>query len=211
MSNKKGGNNRDQGYASYDVDRFDDYSDSNLQYTSYEKSGSVNRYGDNGDGGHSHDHWNSNSDYNNGSNSDSSRSSSNGSSNPSTGEVQGNGGCYLTSACMKHMLNNFDDNCEELTILRWFRDKYVSPEDISHYYNTAPIIVEVIEELGDNSKVYNYIYDNIVKACVNAIKNGDYDFAYNRYKSSTLILEEQFARPKLTERLIKALKFKNNN
>jgi hypothetical protein len=26
--------------------------------------------------------------------------------------------CYLTSACMKHMKENFDDNCEELTILR---------------------------------------------------------------------------------------------
>ena len=44
MSDKKGGSNRDWGYASYDVDRYDDYSDSNLQYTSYEKSGSVNRY-----------------------------------------------------------------------------------------------------------------------------------------------------------------------
>ena len=32
------------GYASYDVDKYDDYSDSNLQYTSYEKDGSVNRY-----------------------------------------------------------------------------------------------------------------------------------------------------------------------
>lgn len=40
----KGGNNRDWGYASYDVDKYDDYSDSNLQYTSYEKDGSVNRY-----------------------------------------------------------------------------------------------------------------------------------------------------------------------
>ena len=43
MANSKGGNNRDWGYASYDVDRYTDYSDSNLQYTSYEKSGSVNR------------------------------------------------------------------------------------------------------------------------------------------------------------------------
>ena len=121
------------------------------------------------------------------------------------------GGCYLTSACMKHMQDNFDDNCEELTILRWFRDKFVSKEDIEHYYKTAPIIVEAIDEVEENDNIYNYIYDNIVNVCVVAIKNGDYDFAYNRYKNSILALEEQFARPKLTDRLVKTLKLKNQN
>lgn len=123
----------------------------------------------------------------------------------------GSGGCYLTSACMKHMQDNFDDNCEELTILRWFRDKFVSKEDIEHYYKTAPIIVEAIDDVEENDNIYNYIYDNIVNACVVAIKNGDYDFAYNRYKNSILALEEQFARPKLTDRLVKTLKLKNQN
>lgn len=119
------------------------------------------------------------------------------------------GSCYLTSACMKHMKDNFDDNCEELTILRWFRDKFVSKEDIEHYYKTAPIIVEAIDEVEENDNIYDYIYDNVVNACVVAIKNGDYDFAYNRYKNSILALEEQFARPKLTDRLVKTLKLKN--
>ena len=123
----------------------------------------------------------------------------------------GSGGCYLTSACMKHMQDNFDDNCEELTILRWFRDKFVSKEDIEHYYKTAPIIVEAIDDVEENDNIYNYIYDNIVNACVVAIKKGDYDFAYNRYKNSILALEEQFARPKLTDRLVKTLKLKNQN
>jgi len=63
--------------------------------------------------------------------------------------------CYLTTACMRHMALNFDDNCEELTILRWFRDKYVSKEDIKHYYNTAPIVVAAINEVEDNNKIYN--------------------------------------------------------
>lgn len=54
----------------------------------------------------------------------------------------GSGGCYLTSACMKHFQKNFDDNCYELTVLRWFRDNFVSKEDIEHYYNVAPIIVK---------------------------------------------------------------------
>ena len=57
------GKNRDWGYASYNVD---DEGDERLSYTSYENSGSVNRYHDNGDGGHSHSHWDSKDDYNNG-------------------------------------------------------------------------------------------------------------------------------------------------
>lgn len=39
----KGGKNRDWGYASYDVDKYDDYSDSNLGYTSYENNGKIIR------------------------------------------------------------------------------------------------------------------------------------------------------------------------
>ncbi len=117
-------------------------------------------------------------------------------------------GCYLTTACMKHMQEEFDDNCEELTILRWFRDKFVSEEDIKHYYKTAPIIVDAINKLEDNKKIYKYIYENVVDACVKAIKNKDYDFAYNRYKSSILALEEQYARKALEERLVNALKLK---
>ena len=37
----------------------------------------------------------------------------------------GSGGCYLTSACMKYFQENFNDNCYELTLLRWFRDNFV--------------------------------------------------------------------------------------
>ena len=85
-------------------------------------------------------------------------------------------------------------------------DKYVSGEDINHYYKTAPIIVSLINSKKDNNRIYNYIYNNVVKACVDAIKKGDYEFAYNRYKSSILTLEEEFARLKLTENLAKVLR-----
>lgn len=119
------------------------------------------------------------------------------------------GGCYLTSACMQHFQEKFDDNCEELNILRDFRDKFVSKEDVAHYYQTAPIIVEAINNSENNDSIYNYIYKNIVNACVCAIKKGDYEFAYNRYKSSVVALEEQFARPALEQRFVKVLKFNN--
>lgn len=117
--------------------------------------------------------------------------------------------CYLTTACMRHMKENFDDNCSELMTLRCFRDKYVSKEDIEHYYTIAPMIVEEIEKINDNFSVYNYIYENIVLYCVNAIKQGNYEIAYSRYKNSVLALENEYIKPRLEQRLIKVLKIKS--
>lgn len=183
------GNNRDWGYASYNVD---DENDEKLTYTSYERSGSVNRYSDNGDGGHSHSHWNNSDDYNKGNDRDWGRDESNGSPNPSTGEVQNNGGCYLTSACMNFYQKNFDDNCYELFVLRWFRDNYVSKKDIEHYYDVAPKIVAEIDKLKEREIAYNYIYDNIIDYCIEQLETGNYTEAYNRYKESVLNLERNF-------------------
>ena len=176
----KGGSNRDWGYASYDVDRYDDDSDSNLQ--------------------------NNSSDYNNGNEPDYSRRESNSSPNPSIGDVQNNGGCYLTSACMRCFQENFDDNCYELRVLRWFRDNFVSKEDIEHYYEIAPIIVESINKEEKSDIIYDYIYDNIVDYCIEQIEQGNYDAAYSRYKNSIIALEEQFAKPILQRQFVKTLK-----
>lgn len=100
----------------------------------------------------------------------------------------------------------FDDNCYELTVLRWFRDNFVSKEDIKHYYQIAPIIVEAIDKEEQNEVIYNYIYDNVVDYCVTQIENGNYIEAYNRYKSSILSFEETFAKPLLQQKIVKTLK-----
>ena len=118
----------------------------------------------------------------------------------------GSGGCYLTSACMKYFQEKFDDNCYELTVLRWFRDNFVSKEDIEHYYEVAPIIVENINKEEKANIIYDYIYDNIVDYCVEQIEQGIYDKAYSRYRNSVLTLEEQFAKPLLQQRFVKTLK-----
>lgn len=114
--------------------------------------------------------------------------------------------CFLTTACMKYFQENFDDNCYELIVLRWFRDNFVSKEDKEHYYEVAPVIVETINKEEKSGIIYDYIYDNIVDYCVKQIEQGNYDKAYSRYKNSVLILEEQFARPMLEQRLVKTLK-----
>lgn len=92
--------------------------------------------------------------------------------------------CYLTTACMKHQLEDFDDNCYELFILRWFRDNFTTSSDINHYYKVAPQIVKCIDKDPNCDVIYNYIYESIIVPCVKAIKYGDFEFAYKRYKSS---------------------------
>lgn len=102
------------------------------------------------------------------------------------------GGCYLTTACMKNYLEEFDDNCYELNLLRWFRDNFVSKDDIDHYYRVAPNIVKYIEGLPNSNAVYRDIYQNIIKVCVKAIEDKDYDFVYRIYKNHVLSLEKEY-------------------
>lgn len=123
-----------------------------------------------------------------------------------TQEKSSGSGCYLTTACMSHLQEKFNDNCTELMILRWFRDNFVDKTDIKHYYNVAPIIVDKINSLPNNKKIYEWIYNNVVNPCVNAIKQKNYEFAYTRYKNSILALEEKFISPELKNSNNKVLK-----
>ena len=102
--------------------------------------------------------------------------------------------CFLTTACMKYFQEKFDDNCYELTVLRWFRDNFVSKDDIEHYYEVAPMIVEAINKDKKIEIIYDYIYENVVEYCIEQIMQGKYEIAYNRYKNSILALEEQFVK-----------------
>ena len=88
--------------------------------------------------------------------------------------------------------------------LRWFRDNFVSREDIKHYYYVAPIIVDKINSIPENNKIYKWIYEQVVQPCVQAIQNKNYEFAYSRYKNSVLTLEKQFTT--LQQETVKTLK-----
>ena len=105
----------------------------------------------------------------------------------------GSGGCYLTTACMKKYADEFDDNCYELRLLRWFRDNFVSKEDITHYYNVAPTIVAKINQLPNCNSIYKEIYDKVISVCVKAIESKKYDVAYDVYKSNVLKLEHEYS------------------
>lgn len=209
----KPGQNRDWGYASYndgeDSDDYDEYEmtvgdgedddepeddeDPELTYTSFERSGSVNRYTDNGDGGHSHQHWNNEDDYHHGEDPDWQRLDSGSSENPSDDEISdmvSDNKCYLTTACMHHYKHNFDDNCYELSILRWFRDRYCPKELIQHYYEVAPKVVAHINARCNSNEFYEYMYRELVMKSINAIENKKYKKAISIYSKHFYALEK---------------------
>ena len=114
--------------------------------------------------------------------------------------------CFLTTACMRHYYSNFNDNCYELKILRWFRDKFVTEDDIKHYYELAPIIVEAINNEKESEIIYSYIYHDIIEYCIVQIETKNFEEAYFRYKNCILAFEEKFARPFLEKKLVNVLK-----
>lgn len=107
------------------------------------------------------------------------------------------GGCYLTTACLNHLKEKFDDNCSELILLRWFRDNYVSTEDIEYYYFISPIIVNSIESMSNKNSIYEDIYENTIIPSLRAIKQGCYDLAYDIYKKGVLNLKSKFFEPNI--------------
>ncbi len=116
--------------------------------------------------------------------------------------------CYLTSACMQHFAQQFNNKCHELQLLRWFRDNFVSEEDAAHYYETAPLIVNEINALPNSNEIYDKIYYHVIAVCVKAIEKGEYAVAYQRYKESILQLEEAYVIPVLAQRLIRTLQLR---
>ncbi|HEX5551609.1 MAG TPA: CFI-box-CTERM domain-containing protein [Chitinophagaceae bacterium] len=102
--------------------------------------------------------------------------------------------CYLTTACIES--KGLQDDCEELTVLRKFRDNYLlNKEDgsllIAIYYKYAPQIVRAIKRREDEQDILAGIY-KVIRRCVDAIKRGDNQFAYLTYCEMVVELKEKF-------------------
>ena len=94
-------------------------------------------------------------------------------------------GCYLTTACVQY--KGLPDDCYELSTLRAFRDTYIAKIDggealIQKYYETAPLIIEKINESPLKDEIYNLTYDYIL-SCVDQIENKNYEKALHLYKN----------------------------
>jgi hypothetical protein len=76
--------------------------------------------------------------------------------------------CFLSTACIQH--KHLPDQCEELQVLRKFRDEYMraSPlgqQLVKEYYSLGPGLVKAIELDSNKANTYRYIYSCIKNAC----------------------------------------------
>lgn len=105
------------------------------------------------------------------------------------------GGCFLTSACVE--AKGLPDDCHELTVLRSFRDGYLSSlptgkEEIAEYYHVAPAIVEAIKKQDNALSIFNGIYEQLVLPCVQHIEAGENEQAHALYRNAVGELSKQF-------------------
>lgn len=102
--------------------------------------------------------------------------------------------CFLTSACVSH--KGLPDNCEELTVLRHFRDSYMksTPEGtqlVELYYRIAPEIVKKIEHSQEKDALYEDIYCKVC-TCVQLIQEGNLAKTQELYTVMLKELMEKF-------------------
>lgn len=103
------------------------------------------------------------------------------------------GGCFLTSACVEYL--GKEDNCEELTALRNFRDEYMKKtkegkELVDEYYKVAPQIVKFIDSSSQKGDYYQYIY-GVICECMELLKNGNNEAVLEAYKNMVVRLKEE--------------------
>lgn len=96
-------------------------------------------------------------------------------------------GCFLTTACVETL--GLPDNCDELATLRQFRDSYMLSFDegkaeVEEYCEKAPKIVKAISAKPDAKIIYRNIFNEVVRPCVNFIKQGKLELARLTYKKA---------------------------
>ncbi len=106
-------------------------------------------------------------------------------------------GCFLTSACVE--ARGLSDDCYELTTLRGFRDGYMrslpnGAAEICEYYHIAPVIVEKIKRLPNSVDVFEKLYCELVKPCVDLIASGKNEEAHVVYRDYTKMLENLYVK-----------------
>ena len=105
------------------------------------------------------------------------------------------GGCYLTSACVE--AKGLPDDCEELTVLREFRDNWLKHRpgglgEVAEYYASAPVIVEKINAREDAKEIWCRVYESLVRPCVELIKCGKMEETHALYCKGALELKMEF-------------------
>lgn len=103
--------------------------------------------------------------------------------------------CFITTAVCLTMEK--PDNCEELTVMRSFRDEWLRNQPdgmalIENYYQVAPTIVKKIDAQPDRKTIYSGIYENYILPCVKNAKARKFDVSKQIYMNMVNTLKEQY-------------------
>lgn len=103
--------------------------------------------------------------------------------------------CYITTAVCEHLEKG--DDCYELTILRSYRDTYLSAQPggkelIEQYYSVAPQIVFGIGQMKNAQEIYCDIYREYLSPCISLIENNEFEICKQMYSEMVLDLENTY-------------------
>jgi len=82
-------------------------------------------------------------------------------------------------------------------MFRWFRDNWLinqpdGKELIEEYYETAPKIIDAINKRTNNSEIYENIWKDYLRPCLNLIKQGKFTEVKKLYMRMVKDLEKIF-------------------
>ncbi|MCI7814307.1 MAG: CFI-box-CTERM domain-containing protein [Lachnospiraceae bacterium] len=103
--------------------------------------------------------------------------------------------CYITTAVCETF--GKPDDCYELTLLRNYRDGYLSSqpdgeEVIKEYYDVAPTIVKHINQREDRDKIYRRVWDQYLQPCIRMIEEAKLQECKKLYVKMVRDLEKQY-------------------
>ncbi|MBV7534724.1 DUF4157 domain-containing protein [Duganella sp. sic0402] len=102
--------------------------------------------------------------------------------------------CFLTTACVD--ARGLADDCEELSILRAFRDGPMQALPggaalVQEYYRIAPAIVDAIQSHPHAAMLLDRLYGDLVQGSIQLIGDGKYAQAMAHYRSCVLAIRQQ--------------------
>jgi len=115
-------------------------------------------------------------------------------SNYSGGTSGSNSSCFISTACMTS--KGLPDDCNELEVLRKFRDTYVAAlpngkKLLEQYYQNAPQIVTAINKNENAKEIYDALYAEVSNS-VKLILNDDNKGAFENYCRVVESLSDKF-------------------
>lgn len=113
--------------------------------------------------------------------------------------------CVITTAACQAL--NAADDCEELRLLRWFRDTNIQNTAegeaiVREYYRVGPLITDCISKTHNPSGMYRYLWNHYIEPSCAAIRAEEWDTAKLIYIQMVKGLCEKFGikiRPQICE------------